>query len=104
MLKAWEPTAKQTLADMSGDEFDQLLDQFIERGEDRLTLPTFLQIVSDIADQLKTREVELIGRLVNGEVVFDSPAPLPVETNTLYVGDTKVRLKLRVDREDEGER
>ena len=43
------------------------------------------------------QEVELSGRVVNGEIIFDVPAPLPVGTNTLYVGDTKVTLNLRVE-------
>jgi hypothetical protein len=82
---------------MTGEEFDQLVEQFIERGEDKMSLPTFLQVMSDIAAQRKQREVELSGRLVNGEVIFDSPAPLVVDKNTIYVGDTKVTLNLRVD-------
>jgi hypothetical protein len=82
---------------MPDAEFDELLARFIERGEDKITLPTFLQIMSDVAAQRKPHEVGLSGRLVNGEVIFDSPAPLVVEKNTIYVGDTRVKLNLRVD-------
>jgi hypothetical protein len=32
----------KTIANMSNEEFDTLVEQFIERGEDRVTLPTFL--------------------------------------------------------------
>jgi hypothetical protein len=39
----------------------------------------------------------LLGRLVNGEIIFDLPAPLPVGSNTQYVGDTKIKLNLRVE-------
>jgi hypothetical protein len=89
--------AKKTIASMSDREFDELLEQFIERGEDKITLPTFLQVMSDIAARRKPHEVELSGRLVNGEVIFDSPAPLVVDKSTIYIGDTKVKLNLRVD-------
>jgi hypothetical protein len=51
--------------------------------------------MADVAAQRSQHEVELSGRVVNGEIIFDLPAPLPVATNTLYVGETKITLKLR---------
>jgi hypothetical protein len=92
--------AEKTIANMNDEEFDALVEQFIERGEDKVTLPTFLEVMADLAEQRKQREVELTGRVVNGEVLFDLPAVLPVGKNTLYVGDTKVILKLRVDSDE----
>lgn len=86
---------------MRNEEFDALVEQFIVRGEDQVTLPTFLQVMGDIAEQRQQREVELTGRVVNGEIIFDTPAPLPVGKNTLSVGDTKVTLRLRMDDHDE---
>ena len=88
--------ANKTIANMSEEEFGNLVEQFIERGEDKVTLPTFLSIMADIAEQRKEREVELSGRVVNGELIFDPPTPLPVAKNTIYVGDTKIVLKLQV--------
>jgi hypothetical protein len=81
---------------MNEEEFDALVEQFIERGEDKVTLPTFLRVMADIAEQRARREVELTGRIVNGDVIFDTPTPLPVAHNTIYIGDTKIVLKLRV--------
>jgi hypothetical protein len=88
---------EKTIARMSDGEFDALVEQFIERGEDRVPLSTFMQVMADVAEQRQAREVALTGRVVNGEVIFDTPAPVVVAKNTLYVGDTKVTLKLRVD-------
>jgi hypothetical protein len=34
--------------------------------------------------------------MVNGQIIFDTPAPLPVGANTVYVGDLKMTLKLRL--------
>lgn len=82
---------------MTADEFDQLVDQSIGRGEGKMTLPTFLRVISDIAAQAQQREVELSGRLVNGVVTLDNPDPLVVERNTIYVSDSEVKLKLRVE-------
>jgi hypothetical protein len=85
----------KTIATMNEAEFDELVEHFIERGQDRVTPQTFLQVMTDVAEQRSQHEVELSGRVVNGEVIFDQPAPLPVATNTLYVGETKITLKLR---------
>jgi hypothetical protein len=87
----------ETVATMNETEFDALVEQFIERGEDRVTPQTFLQVMADVAEQCSQHEVELSGQVVNGEIIFDMPAPLPVGTNTLYVGETKITLKLRVE-------
>jgi hypothetical protein len=87
----------KTIATMDETEFNALLDQFIERGPDRVSPPTFMQVMADVAAQHSQHEVELSGRVVNGEIIFDIPAPLPVSANTLYVGDTKVKLNLRVE-------
>jgi hypothetical protein len=92
--------ADKTITNMSEEEFGALVEQFIERGEDKVMLPTFLSVMADITEQRKTRELELTGCFVNGELYFDTPTPLPVGKNTIYVGDTKIVLKLRVG--DEG--
>ncbi len=40
-----------TIATMNDAEFDTLVEQFIERGEDRVTPQTFLQVMTDVAEQ-----------------------------------------------------
>jgi hypothetical protein len=82
---------------MSEKEFDNLIEQFIERGEEKMALPTFLSAMVDITERRTQREVKLTGRLVNGELIFDAPAPLPVAPNTIYVGDAKIVLELQVE-------
>ena len=81
---------------MSEEEFGDLIEHFISRGQDKIELPTFLQVMADLADKKKQREVELSGQVVDGEVIFDSPTPIPVGKNEIYIGDTKIVLKLRV--------
>ncbi len=87
----------KTIATMNEEEFDALVEHFITRGEDKITPQTFLQVRADLAEQRSQHEVELSGRFVNGEIIFDLPSPLLVGTNTLYVGDTKIKLRLRVE-------
>jgi len=92
--------AKETFEELSTSEFNQLVDEFITREDDRIEPSTFLKAVAELERRRAAREVELTGRVVNGEIIFDTPAPLPVETNTLYVGDTKVTLRLRLNSND----
>jgi hypothetical protein len=87
----------KTIATMNEAEFEALVEHFITRGEDQVLPQTFLHVMKDVAEQRSQQEVELSGRFVNGEIIFDLPSPLLVGTNTLYVGDTKIKLKLRVE-------
>ena len=87
---------KETLADLTTDEFDQLIDDFIAREDDRIEPSTFLLAMAELERKRAIREVELTGSLVNGQIIFDTPAPLPVGANTVYVGELKMTLRLRV--------
>lgn len=69
--QVWGNTRK-TIANMSDEGFDALVEQFIKRGEDKVTLPTFLQVMADIAKQRAQHEVELTGRMINGQVIFEN--------------------------------
>ena len=92
---------EEVLEDLSADEFDALLAGFIGREDDRIEPSVFLKAVAELEGRPSQGEVELAGRLVNGDVIFDTPSPLPVGTNTLYVGGTRVTLRLRVG-DDQG--
>ena len=87
--------SERTFADLSGEEFDQLIEGFIERDDDRIELSTFLEAMAAIEAQSLQQVIELSGTFDHGNVVFDSPAPLPVGRNEVTVGDTKIVLKLR---------
>jgi len=63
----------KTIATMNEDESNALVDGFIEHGGAQMMPQTFLQVMADIADQRSRREVELSGRIVNGEIIFDQP-------------------------------
>ena len=42
---------EKTLTEMSDSEFDELLERFIERGEDKIAPATFLQTVSELEER-----------------------------------------------------
>ncbi len=73
------------------------MDRFIARGEDCVTQRTFRQVMTEVAEQRSQHYVELSGRVVNGEIIFDLPATLHASANTLYDSDTKIKLNLRVE-------
>jgi hypothetical protein len=92
---------KETIDDLTTDEFNQLINNFITREDDRIEPSTFLKAMAEVERKRAVKEVELTGRVVSGEIIFDMPTPLPVDNNTIYVGDTKITLTLRVESEDQ---
>lgn len=87
--------SKETIEDLTTDEFNQLVDGFIAREDDRIEPSTFLMAVAELEQKRAVKEVELTGVVINDQIIFDKPAPLPVSANTIYVGDLKMTLKLR---------
>ena len=87
---------KETLVELTTDEFDQLLEGYITRDDDRIEPSVFLSALTELEQRRPVNEIELSGSFVNGQIIFDTPAPLPVSANTVYVGDTKMTLKLRL--------
>src|SRR5205809_967186 len=89
--------AKETIADLTTNKFNQLIDNFISREDDRIEPGTFLMAASELERKRPLKEVDLTGRVINGEVIFDTPTPFPVAPNTVFVGDLKMTLKLRIE-------
>jgi predicted nucleotidyltransferase len=87
----------QTFDELSQEEFNQLIDGFIERGDDEMELSTFFTVMHELELKRCSKVIELEGEIVDDKIVFDTPAPLPVRPNEIYVGDTKIVLKLRTD-------
>jgi hypothetical protein len=50
----------KTIAAMDDDEFDALVEQFIERGEDHITPQTFLLVMADVAAQRSQRKAAFV--------------------------------------------
>ena len=88
---------KETISDLTTAEFNQMVETFIDREDDRIEPSTFLKAIAELEHQHSVKSVELTGQVVNGTVIFDTPAPLPVVNNTFYIGDTKVKLILQMD-------
>lgn len=91
---------KETISDLTTAEFNQVVETFVDREDDRIEPSAFLKAIAELEHNHPVKSVELTGQVVNGTVIFDTPAPLPVVNNTFYIGDTKVTLKLQMDNSD----
>ena len=91
---------KETISDLTTAEFNQFVETVIDREDDQIEPSTFLKAIAELERQHSVKYVELTGQMVNGTVIFDTPARLPVVNITFYIGDTKVKLILQMDNSD----
>ena len=87
--------AKERIADLSAEEFKELVENFIQREDDRIEPSTFLKAMEELERQRSEKTIELTGRWEKGEIIFDEPAPVPVGRNTIFIGEAQVILKIR---------
>jgi len=86
---------KKTIADLTTEEFNELIDGFIQREDDRIEPSTFLKAVAELERERAREVIEITGKLVDGEIIFDEPAPLPVGRSSIFFGDTQIVMKIR---------
>jgi hypothetical protein len=86
---------EKTLADMSREEFESLLDRVQTEEFGDLTTDEFFTALSALADVETPREtIELRAAVKEGQLTFLEPAPLPAHGNEIRVGDKRVVIKL----------
>jgi len=82
----------KTLADLTADQFEEMLDSMSNPEHDALTGDEFFNI---LAEMDAPDEIHLTGHLENGQLVFDEPAALPVNGNVIQVGAKRIVVELR---------
>jgi hypothetical protein len=88
----------KTLAQMSSEEFEGLLDTMQTEGFGELAADEFFTALSALADTATPREtIELTATVRNGQLAFLEPSPLPARGNELLLGDRRVVIKLVPD-------
>ena len=76
------PLTLQTMADaMLSEDFD------------KVTVTEFFGVLAAM-DEAEPETIELMGHIENGQLTFDTPAPLHVEGNTINVGNKRIIIKL----------
>ncbi|MDQ3814587.1 MAG: hypothetical protein M3347_11625 [Armatimonadota bacterium] len=90
--------AKKTLAEMSGEEFETLLDTMQTEEFGDLTTDTFLAGLAALGEETDSeapREtLELRATVKDGQLRFLEPAPLHAHGNEIRLGDKRVVIQL----------
>ncbi len=84
-------TAK-TLDDLTAEDVDALLEQFITRGDDEMELPTFFELLAN--RQTAPHIVTVKERLGGGQPRFQPVEGMQAQDNVITVGTTRVVVEL----------
>jgi hypothetical protein len=86
---------EKTFTDMSGEEFESLLDRMQTEEFGDLTTDEFFTALSALAETETPREtIELRATVKEGQLTFLEPAPLPAHGNQIRIGDKRVVIQL----------
>jgi hypothetical protein len=88
----------KVLDGIEATEFDQLMEQFIERKDpDAMSAESLDQAMRQQLEQVTTTRVELTGTIREGQIAFDPPAdaPIIVYGNELVIGGLRLVVNLR---------
>ena len=96
-LKSFEESDRKVLGDLTIEEFDELIEGYIEYGgPDAVSFAAFGEILADLEAASVQETVELTGVVRGDTIVFDQPrAPITVKDNEIFPRGTKLIIKLR---------
>jgi hypothetical protein len=81
--------------ELSEQEFERLIDGFLMRSGDAVAPTIFLSALREFLQERTTKVVELTAEISGGQLHFDPTAPVPVQGNEFFFGDTRFVIKLR---------
>jgi hypothetical protein len=84
----------RTLGDLSSEEFAQALERLDDPDYGEMSGEDFFATWA-VFDAAKSEDVELKMHLEGNRLVFEEPAPLPVEGDALIIGGRRIVIKLR---------
>jgi len=85
----------KTLDDLSAEELDTLLEDFIQRGDDEIDLPTFFDLLISRSQVPPPELVHVAARVENGQLQLLPTAGVQVRDNEIRVGSTRVVIELQ---------
>ena len=96
--------SKKVLTDMGYDEFQTLIDHYIERSSQQsgeMPASTFFALLFEKAAQRATGTIEVTGRVVDGQLVLTPLAErgtgVQTHGNQILVGDRRIVVTLEGD-------
>ena len=84
----------KTFADLTKEEFEELLDSMMEEHFHDLSPEEFFTALSAIDEEEPQEVIELTVALKDGQLIFKEPAPLYVNGNEIRFGNKRYVLKL----------
>ena len=92
---------EKLLNEMSYDEFQVLIDGFIERSSQQtgeMPASVFFELLFERLAARAHRTIEITGRIVDRELVLSLPGPestpVQVQGNQIFVGDQRIVVRL----------
>lgn len=93
--------SEKLLTEMSYDEVEKLIDNFIERSSNQsgeVPAASFFELLFARAAQRVQKTLEIEGRIVDGQLVFVMPKRpginLHVQGNQIVIGEQRIVVKL----------
>lgn len=81
------------LNELAASEFQELMDGLLSEDFDKVTPTEFFGAVAAL-DEAEVETIELTGRVKDGELVFEQPAPLPVAGSEILVANKRIIIRL----------
>lgn len=92
---------EKSLTEMSYDEFQALIDGYIERSSQQtgeMPASVFFELLFERLAARARQTIEVTGRIVDKKLVLSSPgsesAPVQVRGNQIFVGDQRIVVRL----------
>jgi hypothetical protein len=87
----------KVLGELTIEEFDELIESYIERGgPDAVSFTAFGEVLADLEAESIQETIEVTGVVLGDTIVFDQPrAPITVKDNEIFLRGTKLVIKLR---------
>ena len=94
--------SEKAIADMNYDEFESLIDNYIERSSHEfgeMPASAFFELLFETMAERVTETIELEGEIVNNQLVLRLPlereTAIQVRDNEILVGDRRIIVKLK---------
>jgi hypothetical protein len=85
--------SQQTLDDLTAEEFEQLLDDFIQRDDEEIPISTFFAALELIDREKRQQVIDVEGEIIAGELFLSlrkgATAPIEVRGNEILIDETR---------------
>jgi hypothetical protein len=75
---------------MSKQRFDQAFAKFIKQSDEKITPPTFFQVLAEIERARAPKTIDLQAAIVNGQLRFTPSPELSVHANEIWLGNQRI--------------